>query len=88
MRQESEELCRQIKKSKRLERDRDLKVKIEQEREDLKLKEQMETEVEALARWEARKLESANSTSVIEDLNSFSDDLINYRAKAKQMKKV
>lgn len=93
LRQEAEELRRQIALSKRAEKNKQSKEKEELERKAREAQEQKEQEEAALARWEAKQKgeldgDSKTTQPLVDDLETFSADFASYKAKSKKAIKV
>lgn len=92
LRQEAEEIRRQITSSKQAELKKKLQQQAELDRKVQEERERQEAEDAALQRWEARRrgeLDSGieNTKPLVDDPLTFSADLANYKAKSKKVKK-
>ncbi|KAF7255277.1 hypothetical protein EG68_07844 [Paragonimus skrjabini miyazakii] len=90
LREEAEQLRREILQSKRLEAQRRNQLQDDLERKEREVREREQAEADALARWEARQLmgdevEPKNKPIVV-DPDTFSAELAGYKAKAKKNK--
>ncbi|CAH8659395.1 unnamed protein product [Heterobilharzia americana] len=92
LRQEAEELRRQISFSKRAEKNQQSREKEEIERKAREAEEERKQEEAALARWEAKQRseldgDTAKFQPLVDDLDTFSADFASYKAKSKKVKK-
>ncbi|KAF8565650.1 hypothetical protein P879_08295 [Paragonimus westermani] len=90
LREEAEQLRREILQSKRLEAQRHNQLQADLEREQRELREREQAEADALARWEARQLMGdevdTKNKPIVVDPDTFSAELAGYKAKAKKTK--